>query len=322
MTRLWAPALVAALAGAGLFAQQNDIGPAPGRLIDIGGRTLHLNCTGSGSLTVVLEAGAGAFAIDWSLVQPAIAGRTRVCSYDRAGVGWSDPRDAVDTPARIVRDLHTALAAAGEKPPLILVGHSMGGVYVRLYQLEYPEQVAGLVLVDPSSEDGLFTLYQGKGVAIASLTDEQLRTTMPTAPVNVPRRSPQTGPPFNLLPPALYDVRIKLEQRVIDAIPLSVPADVVREFQEGEHAGLARLLQSQNQADAPIARVPLVVLTRGDGNRTAHAILAKLSPTSRHTIVPGAAHEIQLTHPQVVIQAIEDVIAAARDRKALPALRF
>ena len=320
MKRLTALAIAATVASAPVLAQQQQgsIGPAPGRLVDIGGRKLHFICSGSGAPTVVLEAGAGAFAIDWSLVQPAVAQSQRVCSYDRAGAGWSDPRDAVDTPARIIRDLHSGLAAAGEKTPVVLVGHSMGGVYARLYQLEYPGDVVGLVLVDPSSEDGLFTLYQGKGVAIASLSSEQLQTTMPTAPVNVARRSPQTGSPFSLLPQALYELRVKLEQRVIEAIPLSVPAEVVREFQAGEHAALSRLLQSQKQADAPIARVPLVVLTRGDGNRTAHAILAKLSPNSRHTIVPGAAHEIQLTHPQVVIQAIDDVVAAARERKPLP----
>lgn len=320
MKYLTALAIAATVASAPVLAQQQpgSIGPAPGRLVDIGGRKLHFICSGSGSPTVVLEAGAGAFAIDWSLVQPAVAQSQRVCSYDRAGAGWSDQRDAVDTPARIIRDLHLGLAAAGEKTPVVLVGHSMGGVYARLYQLEFPGEVAGLVLVDPSSEDGLFTLYQGKAVAIASLTSEQLRTTMPTAPVNVARRSPQTGSPFSLLPPALYELRVKLEQRVIEAIPLSVPAEVVREFQAGEHAALSQLLQSQKQADAPIARVPLVVLTRGDGNRTAHAILAKLSPNSRHTIVSGAAHEIQLTHPQVVIQAIGDVVAAARDHKSLP----
>jgi len=271
-------------------------------------------CTGEGSPTGVLVNGAGSFSIDWALIQPAIAAKTRVCSYDRAGAGWSDQRGAVDTPARIVRDLHTALAAAGEKPPLVLAGHSRGGVYVRIYQLEYPQEVVGLVLVDPSTEDGLFTLYQGKPVAIAALTSDQLQTIMPTAPVSVPRRAPQTGAPFDLLPPAVYELRITLEQRVIDAVPPTVPADVVRECQAGEHAALARLLQSQQQADAPRARVPLVVLTRGDGNRTAHAILAKLSQNSRHTVVSGAAHEIQLTHPEVVIQAIDDVVAATRDR--------
>ena len=290
-------------------AQDNQIGPPPGRLVDVGGRALHFICSGAGSPTVVLEAGAGAFAIDWSLVQPAVARTNRVCSYDRAGSGWSDSGADVDTPARIVRNLHAGLVAAGEKAPFVLVGHSMGGVYVRLYQLEYPGEVVGMVLVDPSTEDGLFTAYQGKPVAIATLTAEQLRTTLPTDSVAVPRRPPQTGRPFDLLPPPLYDLRVKLERRLIESIPLSVPADVVREFQEGQRSGLARLLESSTDAGAPLARIPLVVLTRGDGNVAAHAKLAKVSANGRHTIVPGAAHEIQLTHPQAVIEAIADVVA-------------
>src|SRR6185503_7396802 len=140
-------------------------GPPPGRLVDVGGRKLHVNCAGSGSPTVVLEAGASSFALDWSLVQPEIARTQRVCSYDRAGSGWSDPRPDVETPARIAADLHAALAAAGERPPYVLVGHSAGGLYVRLYQLEHPNEVVGLVLVDPATEDRLFTLFQGRAVA-------------------------------------------------------------------------------------------------------------------------------------------------------------
>ena len=303
-------AIAAALAGAPVLAQPVDIGPAPGRLVDVGGRTLHFICSGSGSPTVILEAGASSFAIDWSLVQPEIARRTRVCAYDRAGSGWSQPRAEVDTPARIVRDLHAALAAAGEKPPYVLVGASMGGVYVRLYQLEYPSEVAGLVFVDPSTEDGLFTMYQGKGVEIASLTAEQLLATMPSGPVQVPRREAQTGAPFDRLPRQLYQTRVKLEQRLIDSIPPTVPADVVRDVNEGNRAALARLRQRRTTPDAPIATVPLVVLTRGDGPAQNHRALAQLSAGGRHTVVAGAAHEIHLSTPATVIQAINDVIDA------------
>src|SRR5947208_16307807 len=121
--------LSACCVGTLLVAQPEGIGPPPGRLIDLGGRKLHLYCTGSGSPTVVLEAGASAFAIDWSLVQPEIARTNHVCSYDRAGFGWSDPRVEVDTPARVVFYLHAGLAAAGEKPPYVLVRAHFGGIY-------------------------------------------------------------------------------------------------------------------------------------------------------------------------------------------------
>src|SRR5688572_17872496 len=105
-----------------LGAQEVEIGSAPGRLIDIGGRRLHLHCTGSGSPTVVIEAGASSFAIDFALVQPEISKTMRVCTYDRAGSGWSDPRSDVETPIRVVRDLKALLDAAGEKPPFVMVG--------------------------------------------------------------------------------------------------------------------------------------------------------------------------------------------------------
>ena len=149
------------------LAQPADIGQPPGRLVDVGGRTLHLHCVGTGSPTVILEAGASSFALDWSLVQPEVARNQRVCAYDRAGSGWSEPRLDVETPARIVIDLHTALMAAGEKPPFLMTGASAGGLYVRLYQLDYPADVAGLVLVDPATEDRLFTMFQQRAVPIA-----------------------------------------------------------------------------------------------------------------------------------------------------------
>src|SRR5215831_16938356 len=93
--------------------------PAPGRLIDIGGRKLHLYCTGKGSPTVILIAGGSAFSIDWALVQPKVAEQTRVCSYDRGGLGWSDPGLAEETVEETVSDLHALLHASGEKGPFI-----------------------------------------------------------------------------------------------------------------------------------------------------------------------------------------------------------
>ena len=98
-----------------LFSQTIDIGAPPGKLVDIGGRRLHLHCTGSGSPTVVLEAGASAFAIDWALVQPEIAKTNRICSYDRAGSGWSDP-DPQGLRGDIALDLHAALQAVERSP--------------------------------------------------------------------------------------------------------------------------------------------------------------------------------------------------------------
>src|SRR5215207_9030779 len=123
--------------GVALRAQAVDIGAPPGKIVDAGRHKIHLHCTGSGAPTVVLEAGASSFAIDWSLVQPEIAKSHRVCSYDHAGSGWSAPNPDIDDPNAVPRILRAVLSASGEKPPYLMVGASMGGVYVRLYQAEF-----------------------------------------------------------------------------------------------------------------------------------------------------------------------------------------
>jgi pimeloyl-ACP methyl ester carboxylesterase len=220
-----------------------------------------------------------------------------------------------------VTDLHNALQTLGEKPPFILVGASAGGLYVRLYQLENPAEVMGLVLIDPASEDRLFTLYQGRPVPIASLSAEQLQTTQPTAEVRIPSRPPQTGVPFDRLPKGLYESRVKLDQRLIAATPSTVPAAIVREAGEGERSALARLQASRSAADNPMANVPVVVLSRGldssEGLISTHAALARLSANSRATVVPNAGHEIHLFAPSAVIDAIRDVSTAVTQKARL-----
>src|SRR6516164_5834974 len=120
----------------------------PGRLIDIGGRKLHLYCSGKGTPTIILVAGGGAFSIDWALVQPKIAEHTRVCSYDRAGLAWSDSGPADETVEQTIEDLHTVLRAARERRACLLVGASIGGIYIRAYQRAFPTEVAGVVFTN------------------------------------------------------------------------------------------------------------------------------------------------------------------------------
>jgi pimeloyl-ACP methyl ester carboxylesterase len=133
--------------------------PHPGRLVDAGGHQLHIYCTGQGTPTVVLESPAGGLSATWGWVQPAVAGTVRVCSYDRAGLGWSETGDAPYDPARVPDDLRALLTGAHERPPFILVGHGLGAASARLFASRYPNDVAALVLIDspldaPARPDG------------------------------------------------------------------------------------------------------------------------------------------------------------------------
>jgi pimeloyl-ACP methyl ester carboxylesterase len=125
--------------------------PPPGQLIDVGGHRLHLYCTGSGGPTVVLEPGGGASSCDFGWVAPAVARDTTVCVYDRAGRGWSDAADGPQDGAHIASDLHTLLARAHVPGPYVLAGHSFGGLYVQSFAAQFPDQVAGLVLLDSTA---------------------------------------------------------------------------------------------------------------------------------------------------------------------------
>ncbi len=149
--------VVTALTGATYqwFATRKDLAatPPPGHLVDIGGYRLHLWCTGDGAPVVILDAGLGGTSAGWGFVQPEVARFTRVCSYDRAGMGYSDPGPSPRTARRIANELAELLARSGMAGPVVLVGESIAGFDVRLFASDHPERAAGLVLVDASHED-------------------------------------------------------------------------------------------------------------------------------------------------------------------------
>ena len=185
--------------------------PPQGKLVDIGGFHLHLNCIGQGTPTVVMDAGGGAPSITWGLVPSEIAKFTRVCTYDRAGFGWSDPNARNSrTSQQSVDELHSLLTKAGINPPYILVGHSLGGVNMRLYASQYPEDVVGLVLVDSSHENQV-TSEMWRRIKIMSWLYQVLRV---FSKVGVVRLIGE----MNLLP-ILEDIK-----REIQKYPLAVQA--------------------------------------------------------------------------------------------------
>jgi pimeloyl-ACP methyl ester carboxylesterase len=140
--------------------------PPPGRLVDVGGYRMHIYCTGEGSPTVILDALFPGTVSNWAWVQPEIAKTTRVCAYDQAGLGWSDsgpePRDAKQR----ARELHTLLTRAGIPGPYVLVGHSLGGLSVRMFADQYPNDVAGMALIEASDPDAWKRLGKPEGVGV------------------------------------------------------------------------------------------------------------------------------------------------------------
>lgn len=126
--------------------------PAPGDLYEINGTRMHIHCEGEGSPMVIMEAGSGDCSLSWALVQQNVSKFTRVCTYDRAGYGWSDPVPGPVSARNVTSRLHALLSRANLSPPYVLVGHSLGGVYVRSYAQRYPGDVTGMILVDPGSE--------------------------------------------------------------------------------------------------------------------------------------------------------------------------
>jgi len=301
---------------------QTDDPVAPGRRIDVGGRKLHIHCTGSGSPAVVLVAGGGAYAIDWTLVQPRVAESTRVCSYDRAGLGWSDTGPADETVEQTISDLHGLLQASSERGPYVLVGASIAGIYIRAYQRAYPNEVAGLVFTNSSNRVGLVTA--GGGGLLWELSENEVRSAFPLPATAKSPRPTRVGEPFDRLPGELQPVRLWLDVRLWErfdpstASPgsmLSWRREFLREFEETD---------GKRQ---PLGSLPVVVVssapvaTEADrGSRdTAGARLDFLSSNSLHIEANGSGHEIHLFQPARVIEGITRAVSAVRTRSPLAA---
>jgi pimeloyl-ACP methyl ester carboxylesterase len=305
-----------------MCAQDNGLQryPPPGRLVDVDGRKLHLYCMGKGSPTVLLMAGGGAFSIDWALVQPRVADSTRICSYDRAGLAWSDSGPEDETVEQTVSDLHGLLQAAGEKGPYLLVGASIGGIYIRAYQHAFPGEVAGLVFTNSSNRIGLS--IKGKVGLIWDLTEDEIRSAFPQ-PASSKGASPtKVGPPFDRLPPDLQAVRLWLEIRwwenwdpvkgTADSI-LSWRKEFLREFDETD--GGKRPL-----GDLPVTVVasdPIASEIARNSRDGAAARLDYLSSNTVHVTAAGSGHEIHLYQPDVVVQSVARTISAVRNREPI-----
>ncbi len=235
-----------------------------------------------------------------------------MCTYDRAGYAWSDPRPIRDLPEQIVADLQLLLRLGETRPPYVLVGQSIGGILVRDYQRRWPEQVAGMVLVDPTHDEGLAYVIDGKPKTISLMTREELQQFMRellARPVAPPRLPEKISAPFDRLPESLQSVRLWAEAGyAADRDPNRTP--YIGEGQRQEFIGLRTQRLSQAH---PLGTLPLVVLTNGSNPQKAE--LAALSEVGRVVVAEKSCHEIHVCTPGLVVEAIRDVINAARQRR-------
>ena len=303
----------------------------PGKLFTVAGHKMHLNCTGKGSPTVVVEVGIGDTSTDWVFVQDAVSKFTRICTYDRSGYAWSEPGPLPATYPQMNLELHTLLAAAKEKGPFVLVGHSFGGPLVRSYTMIYPNEVAGLLQVDTIHEDqripimGKATLL--RGTATGRAIPAPRLTLQPDDP------KPQFGPvsteplesPLEKLPPANQ----KISQWAVAQPNLRVMAQSELEWSPESLA----LFAASPQKGSLGAR-PLLVLTRKDGGYennldvpapeleqerlTLQKKLVELSTNSAQRILP-CGHNMHIECPDAVANAIHTVVTAVRTHSSLAA---
>ena len=300
-----AAAVGGAVETVGLAADQRAFA-MPGQLYDVGGYRLHLTCTGSAGPTVVLQSGLGEFSANWARIAPAVADTTRVCAYDRAGQGWSDDAPSLQDGLQVAADLHTLLARAGAHGPYVLVGHSIGGDYAMTYAARYPEEIAGMVLLDvtdPYRSDGT-TTQAGPPSAIAVLPS--------VARLGVGR----------LLPTSLWSA---LPEPAASQVKASKTSPRGWRNTSDESATMPALLH-QAQALTTVGSAPLVVLTAAghDGDRawaTAQNRMAALSTQSSHRFADAShAGLLEEEHgAHLSARAIDDVVQAVRSGTPLPA---
>ena len=310
LTCIVAGALCCTAAG---FAQAPEPAP-PGRLIDLGGRRLHLNCAGTGTPAVIVENGGGGFSVEWALVQPAVAEFTRICTYDRAGYAWSDRGPIDDGIEQIVDDLHLLLRTAAIEAPYVLVGQSLGCPYARAYQRRFPEQVVGLVFVDGTHDEDVRMVVNGKREPLALLSREQLPAAHQEYLKSVPVLNPgRAGTPrFDRLPPPLQQARQWAFEKIVREMGWLPNTLAAAESWRQEFSALRK----QRQSRYPLGNLPIRVLERDNGtNETWHAQqvdLAALSSASKLIRAEGSGHSIHLERPDLVVEAIRDVVRQAR----------
>lgn len=312
--------------------------PQRGRLVRAGSIRMNIDCSGQGSPTVILENGSGGPSVDWLMVQPEVAKFSRVCSYDRAGYGWSDSGPEPRSSLQIARELNQLLRAAGEKGPYVLVGHSMGGYDIRVYTGQYPNDVVGMVLVDASHEDQ--SLRAPESIRKWSQDDRKhpgwkklkyfFQLHLGWARLFADRDAPAFWP------------ETFREEEAFLTLPTKHPFATIDEDQVFSTLSAAQVRSSGNLGDRPLI---VLTATRQDDISPAiplkdaqaeqdlwvHQLQPELARLSTHgkQVVVDSSHEMPTEHPEVVISAIHEVWLAVHsgpriagnEKRAQPGLR-
>ena len=310
--------------------------PPPGRVVDLGTHRLHVRCSGEGSPVVVCDAALGGSSLSWTLVEPAVSHVTRICTYDRAGFGWSDAGPLPRTAGRIADELHQALQLSAVLGPVVLVGHSFGGLVMRLLAARHPGQMAALVLIEPAvPEDFVDPSPElrahmarglrlcGYGTAAARLGIARAVSVLASAGAITAARS---------LTKVVSRGALRREDEGILAPIWRLPPEVRRllrqmwvqpKFFEALRSQIETVCESAaevlRESPPDYGNLPLVVITgenAGDRRLRADQALARLSTRGRHVVAGNSGHWVPLDAPHAVSDAIIRVVGEVRSTYA------
>jgi pimeloyl-ACP methyl ester carboxylesterase len=289
--------------------------PPPTEMVDVGGSNMHLHCTGEEgrASTVVMDIGAGGNLLDWQSVQPGVAKFARVCTYDRGGAGWSDPGTQPRTSQQFVGELHALLNNAGVEGPYVLVGHSLGGNNVQIYASRYPDEVAGMVLVDPQFYNYPSYLDPEVQNALAEALPSPGSTLWPKflATIGVTR-----------LP---YTFGGQTDERTAISTHAKNTYEALDETTSLEESAKERRAATVSLGDKPLmvlsagARDPLPGASQEQSDRfneawtKSQADLTQASQNSEQIIAEDSTHNIQADDPELVIDAVRQVVDAVQN---------
>lgn len=300
----------------------------PGCLVGVGTHRLHIDCRGAGTPAVIFDAALGASSVSWSLVQAAIAEFTRACTYDRAGMGWSDPGPLPRTAGRLADELHALLQHAAVPAPYVLVGHSFGGFVTRIFAARHPSETAGLILLDPAHPDQWREPSErecreiDRGVRLCRYGEIAARlgvARLVAALVGIGALGPA-----RIVAKAAGRGSLRREDEGVLAPVWKLPAEArrplrrfwtQRKFYEALGSQIGSICASAREvAEVSVAgygNLPLVTISSSNPDPVRlrrQEALVRMSSKGRHVVASDSGHWIPLDQPQIVIEAIAEIV--------------